>query len=415
MSSFPRVQSDTTFLDGVKVLDLTRILAGPWATQNLSDLGADVIKIERPLVGDDTRRMGPPFLSDTEGKQGDAAYFMCCNRGKKSVTIDITKSSGQDLIRQLVINTDVFVENYKVGDLKRYGLDYAELSRIKPDIIYCSITGFGQYGPYSKRAGYDYLIQAMGGLMSITGERDGLPGAGPQKVGLAVADLLSGMYATVAILAALRRRDHGYPHGQYIDISMLDCQVSVLANQAMNFLATGTSPKRLGTSHPNVVPYQTYHAKDGYLVLAIGNDLQFSRFCNAIGQAELAADPRFSTNKNRVTNRDELEVLIQRIMLDRSVNQWVKLLEEAQVPCGPINNLEQVFNDPHVQTRGMRRELAHQRYGQVPSVRNPIVVNGEPLDNAVPPPVLGQDTACVLRQTGVSDTMFELLRRQGVV
>lgn len=404
----------STFLSDVRVLDLSRILAGPWATQNLADLGANVIKIERPGVGDDTRQMGPPFLTDAEGRPGDAAYFMCCNRGKKSVAIDFTRPEGRDLLHRLVAISDVVVENYKVGGLKKYGLDYETMATLRPGLIYCSITGFGQSGPYSGRAGYDYLIQAMGGLMSITGERDGLPGGGPQKVGLAVSDLLSGMYATVAILAALRRRDRG-GGGEQIDISLLDCQVGTLANQALNYLVTGTPPGRLGTGHPNIVPYQAYRARDGHLVLAVGNDTQFVRFCTAIGQSGMAADPRYATIRDRVHNRESLEMWLREVMLTRTVDEWVALLEAAQVPCGPINTLDRVFDDPQVQARGMRVDLPNERYGHVPGVRNPMVFSGAPLAALQAPPALGQHTAQVLRGLGLDTATLLDLQNRGII
>jgi|SRR5690625_4970616 len=404
----------SNFLSGVRVLDLSRILAGPWATQNLADLGADVIKIERPGTGDDTRQMGPPFMRGSDGELGDAAYFMCCNRGKKSLTLDFTQKEGQALLHELVETTDIVVENYKVGGLDKYNLDYGSLSKIKPDLIYCSVTGFGHFGPYSKRAGYDYLIQAMSGLMSITGEADEVVGGGPQKVGLAVSDLFSGMYATVAILAALRHRDHG-GGGQHIDISLLDCQVGTLANQALNYLATGIPPKRLGTSHPNIAPYQAYRAKDGYLVVAIGNDAQFLRFCKAVNQIEVASDPRFISIRDRVKNRGDLEKWMCALMLSRDVENWVTLLADAQVPCGPINNLEQVFDDPHVRARGMQIELLHEKYGHVPNVRNPMIFSGKPLDAGIAPPLLGQHTNMILHDLGLDEAAIKELRLNNVV
>lgn len=401
-------------LSDIRVLDLSRILAGPWATQNLADLGAEVIKIERPGLGDDTRQMGPPFMQDASGNAGDAAYFMACNRGKKSITIDFTQPEGQQLVRSLAATADVIVENYKVGGLRKYGLDYDSVSSINPNLVYCSITGFGQSGPYKDRAGYDYLIQAMSGLMSITGERDDLPGGGPQRVGVAVSDIISGMYATVAILSALRHKEHGHG-GQYIDISLLDCQVGTLANQALNYLTTNVAPQRMGTGHPNIAPYQVYEANDGHLILAIGNDGQFERFCAAIDRPEVAADPRFATIRDRVQHRAQLNAWLEEVMAQRGVDAWVSLLEVAQVPCGPINSIDRVFDDPQVQARGMRVDLPHEEYGTAPGVRNPIVFSKTPIDHHQAPPMLGQHTNTVLSSLGLSADAIENLRRKNVI
>ena len=402
-------------LSNVRVLDLSRILAGPWATQNLADLGADVIKVEKPGAGDDTRQMGPPFMHNAATEEaGDAAYFMCCNRGKQSVTIDFTHPDGQALIRSLVKNADVLVENYKVGALQKYGLDYQALHEVNPDLIYCSVTGFGQTGPYKDRAGYDYLIQGMGGLMSITGECDDLPGGGPQRVGVAVADLLTGMYATVAILAALRHRDQG-GGGQHIDISLLDCQVGTLANQGLNYLTTGVAPRRMGTGHPNIAPYQVYPAQDGHIILAVGNDTQFKRFCDAVGEPEFALDDRFRTIRDRVANRTEMNARLEAIIRTRTVADWVQLLEAAQVPCGPINTIDRVFNDPHVASRGMQLNLEHPVYGSVPSIRNPIRFSETALEFTMAPPVLGQHTEQVLRDLGLDEQEIERLHRDKIV
>jgi crotonobetainyl-CoA:carnitine CoA-transferase CaiB-like acyl-CoA transferase len=402
-------------LSNVRVLDLSRILAGPWATQNLADLGAEVIKVEKPECGDDTRQMGPPFMHDrSTNEPGDAAYFMCCNRGKQSVTIDFTQPQGQALIRDLAKTADVLVENYKVGALKRYGLDFESLREINPGLIYCSVTGFGQTGPYKDRAGYDYLIQGMGGLMSVTGERDDLPGGGPQRVGVAVSDLLTGMYATVAILAALRHRDQGGP-GQHIDISLLDCQVGTLVNQGLNYLTTGVEPKRMGTGHPNIAPYQVYPAQDGHIILAIGNDAQFRRFCEAVGQPEFAADPKFSTIRARVENRIELNSRLEAITCTRTVVNWIDMLEAVQVPCGPINTIDRVFKDPHVVARGMRIELDHVSYGSVPSIRNPIRFSETPLEFTMAPPALGQHTNQVLRTLGLSEDAIAGLHNEKII
>jgi crotonobetainyl-CoA:carnitine CoA-transferase CaiB-like acyl-CoA transferase len=402
-------------LSNIRVLDLSRILAGPWATQNLADLGAEVIKIERPGVGDDTRHMGPPFLhSTTTHEAGDAAYFMCCNRGKQSVTIDFSKPEGQALVRSLASEADVLVENYKVGALAKHGLDYESLRSVNPRLVYCSVTGFGQTGPYKDRAGYDYLIQGMAGLMSVTGERDDLPGGGPQRVGVAVADILTGMYATVAILAALRHRDQSGA-GQHIDISLLDCMVGSLVNQGMNYLTSGTPPVRMGTGHPNIAPYQVYPAKDGHVILTIGNDTQFERFCHAIGQPEFAQDTRFKTIRDRVANRDAMNERLEEIMRGRSVEEWVTSLEAAQVPCGPINTIDRVFNDPHVVERGMRLNLTHPVYGSVPGINNPIRFSETPLNLTEPPPVLGQHTDDVLSRLGVGEDDIARLRQSAIV
>ncbi|ASC65745.1 CoA transferase [Achromobacter denitrificans] len=402
-------------LSHIRVLDLSRILAGPWATQNLADLGAEVIKVEKPGVGDDTRQMGPPFLKDRgTGMDGDAAYFMSCNRGKKSLAIDFSHPRGQEIVRELARNADVFVENYKVGALKRYGLDYAALREINPQLVYCSVTGFGQTGPYKDRAGYDYLIQGMGGLMSVTGERDELPGGGPQRAGVAVADLLAGMYATTAILAALQHRDRGRG-GQHIDISLLDCMVGSLVNQSMNFLVSGQVPRRMGSGHPNIAPYAVYPAADGHLVLAVGNDTQFRRLCQAVGQPEVGTDPRFATISARVLNRAELDAWLVPVTRSRALADWTALLERAQVPGGPINGMDQVFADEQVIARGMRAELEHPVYGPVPTVRNPIRFSETPLEPAGAPPALGQHNEEVLRSLGIEPDHLAELRQAGVI
>lgn len=402
-------------LSNIRVLDLSRILAGPWATQNLADLGADVIKVEKPGLGDDTRHMGPPFLTNERtGETGDAAYFMSCNRGKKSIAIDFTRPQGQALVRRMASRSDIVVENYKVGALKKYGLDYGSLRSDNPELIYCSVTGFGQTGPYKHRSGYDYLIQAMGGLMSVTGERDDLPGGGPQRVGVAVADLMSGMWATVAILAALYHRSSGNG-GQYIDISLLDCQVSSLVNQGLNYLVGGVAPRRMGGGHPNIAPYAVYPASDGYIILAVGNDTQFRRFCDAIQQSEMAGDERFATIGGRVRNREKLDEWLVPLTKARSISEWVALLEAAQVPGGPINDIEQVFRDPHVVARDMRLELPHPAYGHVPSIRNPIRLSETPLDVSAAPPLLGEHTVEILRELGLTPDAIRELRDKGIV
>lgn len=402
-------------LSNVRVLDLSRILAGPWATQNLADLGADVIKVEKPGLGDDTRHMGPPFMTDRDtGEAGDAAYFLSCNRGKKSIAVDFTRPQGQDIVRRLAATSDILVENYKVGSLRKYGLDYESLKGANPELIYCSVTGFGQTGPYRNRSGYDYLIQAMGGLMSVTGERDDLPGGGPQRVGVAVSDLMTGMWATVAILAALHHRTAGNG-GQHIDISLLDCQVSSLVNQGLNYLVGGSAPRRMGSGHPNIAPYAAYPAADGYFVLAVGNDTQFRRLCEAVGQPDVASDSRFATIKARVRNRQDLDAWLQPLTRSRRVDEWVELLEAAQVPGGPINDIQQVFDDPQVVAREMRVKLSHPAYGEVPSIRNPVCFSATPLGIPTAPPLLGEHTADVLRSIGLPRNAVDELESLGIV
>jgi crotonobetainyl-CoA:carnitine CoA-transferase CaiB-like acyl-CoA transferase len=401
-------------LTGVRVLDMSRVLAGPWCGQILADLGADVVKVERPRVGDDTRSWGPPYLKDAAGADTqESAYFLGANRGKKSLTLDIAKPEGQALARRLALASDVLIENYKAGDLTRYKLGYEQLKPDHPGLIYCSITGFGQTGPMRNVAGYDFIIQAMGGLMSITGERDDLPGGGPQKVGVAVADITTGMYATVAILAALvSRAQTGL--GQYIDMALLDTQVSMIANMNMNYLVTGRAPKRFGNAHANIVPYQVFDAADGQFVLAVGNDGQFARFCEAAGCA-FHRDPRFAKNADRVRHRDVLVPLLAEALRGRTVNAWVKLLEPLGVPVGPINTLAQVFDHPQVQSRGMRFELPHPLAGAVPMVASPMRMSGTPVRYQSAPPTLGQHTDEVLRELGVSDAELARLRETGVV
>lgn len=384
-------------LTGVRVLDMSRILAGPWAGQLLADLGAEVIKVERPGTGDDTRAWGPPFLKDQAGNDtSESAYFLCANRGKKSITLDIARPEGQQLAGELARASDVLIENYKVGDFKRYGLDYATLSASNPRLIYCSITGFGQTGPYRDRAGYDFMIQGMGGLMSCTGERDGAPGGGPQKVGVAIADLMTGMYSTVAILSALHERQAS-GKGQYIDMALLDTQIAWLANQNMNYLIGGEPPKRMGNAHPNIVPYQTFPTRDGDLILAIGNDSQFAKFCEAAGIPDLPKDARFVDNAARVANRDACAAVIAPAIRKKSTAEWVTLLEPLGVPCGPINRLDEVFANPQVQHRELKVDVPHPLSGSVPLVANPINFSRTPLSYRTPPPLLGQHTDEVLR------------------
>jgi crotonobetainyl-CoA:carnitine CoA-transferase CaiB-like acyl-CoA transferase len=403
-------------LAGIRILDLTRILAGPWATQNLADLGAEVIKIENPNGGDDTRRMGPPFVRDVRtGEEADAAYFLSCNRGKESVAVDIASAEGRKLVRALAARCDVLVENYKVGGLAKYGLDYATLHEELPQLVYCSITGFGQTGPYAERAGYDYLIQGMGGLMSVTGEPDGVPGGGPQRAGVALADILSGMYAALAIVSALRHRDNG-GGGQHIDIGMLDVQAACLANQAMNFLTTGKVPQRMGNGHPNIAPYQAFRASDGHLILAVGNDAQFRKMAQAMGRPVIGEDPRFQTIALRVANREALIPLLADIIATRSIADWVAVMEAVDVPCGPINTIDRVFADPQVQSRGGAMRLPHARYGEVPSVANPIHFSETPVRYRNGPPALGEHTSEVLRRVlGADDAQLRAWEEQDVI
>ncbi|CUW40972.1 putative acyl-CoA-transferase, NAD(P)-binding [Magnetospirillum sp. XM-1] len=379
-------------LSHLRVLDLSRVLAGPWAGQLLADMGAEVIKVERPGEGDDTRGWGPPFLKDSDGKDtGEAAYFLSANRGKRSVTIDFTRTEGQELVRRLAARSDVVLENFKVGGLAKYGLDYASLKAVKPDLVYCSITGFGQDGPYAQRAGYDFLIQGMGGLMSLTGE----PGGQPMKVGVALTDIFTGMYAGFAVLAALARRDRT-GEGSHIDLALLDVQVAVLANQASNYLVGGNTPKRLGNAHPNIVPYQAFATKDGHIILAVGNDGQFRRFCEVAGRPELGTDPRYAANAERVRNRAELVPVLESLLASRPSAEWIKTLEAAGVPCGPINDLGGVFADPQVIHRGLKTRVEHPLAGGVDLVANPIRFDGAQAVSDRAPPLLGGDTAQVL-------------------
>jgi crotonobetainyl-CoA:carnitine CoA-transferase CaiB-like acyl-CoA transferase len=403
-------------LAGIRVLDMSRILAAPWVGQLLADLGAEVVKIERPGTGDDTRGWGPPFLKDREGKDTrESAYFLSTNRGKKSVTLDISKPEGQKIARELADRSDILLENYKVGDLKRYGLAYDDLSARNPALIYCSVTGFGQTGPYSERAGYDYIIQGMGGLMSITGERDDAPGGGPQRVGVAIADLMTGMYSSVAILAALHeRKTSGL--GQYIDMALLDTQVAWLSNQNMNYLIGGEVPERLGNAHPNVVPYQPFATRDGYLILACGNDTQFAKFCAAAEIPEVATDPRFVDNAARLANRDACSAALAPALKKKTTAEWIALLETIGVPGGPINRLDEVYADPQVRHRGLKIELPHPLSGTVPLVANPIKYSRTPLRYDTPPPLLGEHTAEVLTDLlGMSDSELGTLRAKKII
>jgi len=383
-------------LYGVRVLDLSRVLAGPWCTQILADLGAEVIKVERPGEGDETRQWGPPWLLDRNGNETrEAAYYLSCNRGKHSITVDIGKPEGQALIRELAAVSDVFVENFKTGGLTNRKLDYASIREVNPRIVYCSITGFGQSGPRAQEAGYDYLIQGMAGLMSITGNADGEPGAGPQRVGVAVGDLTTGMYAAIAILGALFHRA-GLGQGQYIDLALMDTQVSWLANQALNYLISGKCPTRTGAQHPNLAPYQPFRTRDGYVIVAIGNDGQFQRFCREAGCAELADDARFRSNPDRIVNRKPMIEALQKVMVTRGSAEWMQSLAAVSVPCGPINSIEEAFNDPQVRHRGMKIELDHPLSGKVPGVANPIKFSETPLEYSKAPPSLGEDTDGIL-------------------
>ncbi len=411
-------------LDGIRVLDLSRVLAGPWCTQTLADLGADVIKVERPALGDDTRGWGPPFMRDDDGQDTqDAAYFLSCNRNKRSLTCDISKPEGQDIIRALVAQSDVFIENFKVGDMARYGLDYASLSAINPKLVYCSVTGFGQTGPYKDRAGYDYAIQGMGGLMSITGERDDL-GGGPQKVGVAVADLFTGMYSTVAILAALRHAERT-GEGQHLDMALLDVQVAMLANMGANYLVGGKVPARAGNAHANIVPYQVFEVRPpegaspqdkDHIIVAVGNDGQFAKFCSVLQMSELAQDPQYATNAARVRHRHALVPLLQERLLTRTKAEWLLALEAAKVPCGAINRLDEVFADPHVHARQMVDHWAHPQQSHLQLVASPIRMSKTPVRKDLCPPQLGQHTDSILGELlGQSPHALQALRDKGIV
>lgn len=407
-------------LSGIRILDLSRVLAGPWCTQTLADLGADVIKIERPGTGDDTRTWGPPFLKDSQGADTEAAYYLGTNRNKRSVTCDIAQPAGQALVRELAAHCDVFVENFKVGDMARYGLDYASLKAINPRLVYCSVTGFGQNGPYADRAGYDYAIQGMGGLMSVTGERDDL-GGGPQKVGVAVADLMTGMYATVAILAALRHAEKT-GEGQQVDMALLDTQVAMLANLGANYLVSGKAPGRAGNAHQNIVPYQVFEvapAADGtkdHLILAVGNDSQYAKFCAVANIPELATNPLFAKNRDRVQNRGQLVPILEAVMKTRSKADWLGALEAAKVPCGAINSLAEVFADPQIEARKMVTEWKHPVKDDLKLVSSPIRMSATPVRTDLPPPLLGQHTEEVLRSVlNYSDAQLSELKSGKII
>ena len=403
-------------LSHIRVLDLSRVLAGPWCSQHLADLGAEVIKIERPGTGDETRAWGPPYLKDAEGNDTtEAAYYLSCNRGKKSLTLDISTKEGQDIVRKLAAKSDVVLENYKVGQLKKYDLGYDDLNAINPKIVYCSITGFGQTGPWSHRPGYDFIIQGLGGLMSITGERDDLPGGGPQKVGVAVTDLMTGMYATIAILAALTHRERSGA-GQYIDMALLDVSVAMLANMNMNYLTSGQVPKRWGNAHPNVIPYQVFACSDGHIIVAVGNDSQFRKFCEALGVSELGSDERFATNSNRIRHRTALIPLLEPLVKLRTRDEWVNALEAAGVPCGPINNIDQVFENPQVKARGIKVDIPHPLAGSVPQVASPMRFSETPIEYHAAPPTLGQHNEYVLRELlGMETNEIDLLQRKNIL
>ena len=401
-------------LEGIRVVDLSRVLAGPWSTQNLADLGADVIKIERPGAGDDTRSWGPPFVDRVDTSERDAAYFFCANRNKRSLTLDFTLPEGRDILIALIKQADVLVENYKVGGLKKYGLDDASVALINPRLIYCSITGFGQDGPYAERPGYDALIQAMGGLMSITGEPDATPGGGPQKVGVAVVDLLTGLYATNAILAALFHRERT-GEGQQIDIALLDVQVATLANQAANYLSSGKVPQRIGSAHPSIVPYQPVACKDGYLMLAIGNDTQFAALCRAAGEPDVASDERFASNEARVHHRQAVLGWLSRVMPTKTIDEWCALAERENFPCGPINTIDRVFKDPQVKARGLQLRMHSAAHGDVDLVGSPVRMSKTPVSYRRAPPALGQDNADILREIGYSEEQLASLRNKKVI
>ena len=403
-------------LSHLTVLDLSRVLAGPWCTQLLADLGATVIKIEQPGGGDDTRAWGPPFLKDATGRDtSEAAYYLSCNRGKLSVAVDFTTPDGQRIVRDLARQADVLVENYKVGGLEKYGLDYPAVARSNPRLVYASITGFGQNGPYADRAGYDFIIQGMSGFMSVTGERDDLPGGGPQKAGIAITDLMTGMYATVAIQAALAHRDRT-GHGQWIDTCLFDSAVAMMAVMNLNYLVTGKSPGRAGNAHQNIVPYQVFACADGHLILAIGNDGQFAKFCAVAGKPEWVADIRFAKNVDRVRNRGILVPLVEAVMRTRAQRAWLDALEPLGVPCGPINRLDQVFADPQLVARGLRMDLPHPLAGSLPQVGTPIKFSATAPDYERPPPLLGEHTADVLRhRLALSNDAIAALAARGVI
>lgn len=403
-------------LEHLRVLDLSRIFAGPWATQNLADLGAHVIKVERPGRGDDTRAWGPPFLKDAQGQDTtNSSYFMSVNRGKHSITLDISTPEGQEIIRELAKEVDVVVENYKVGTLKRYGLDYESLRAVNPRLVYCSITGFGQTGPYAPLPGYDFVFQGMSGLMSLTGKPDSVPGGGPMKFGVAITDLSTGMYAAFAIMAAIEHR-HISGQGQHIDLSLLDCSVSLTSYMSMNYFLSGKIPQRMGNVHSNIVPYQVFRCKEGDIITAVGNDSQFADMCQAMGKPEIAQDERFKRNFDRVRNREVLEPLIQELLMERTMLEWVDIFEQHNVPCGPIYTIDQVFEDQQVKHRGLKADLKHEIGVPVPSVLNPIRLSGTPVELERSAPTLGSSTERVLKEDlGLTESQIAGLREKGII
>jgi len=403
-------------LSHLTVLDLSRVLAGPWCTQILADLGATVVKIEKPGGGDDTRAWGPPYLRDATGRDtSESAYYLSCNRGKLSVAVDFTTPDGRRIVQDLARQADVLVENYKVGGLRRYGLDYASVAALNPRLVYASITGFGQDGPYAERAGYDFVIQGMSGFMSVTGERDDLPGGGPQKAGIAISDLMTGMYATVAIQAALAHRDRTGA-GQWVDTCLFDSAVAMMAVMNLNYLVTGKPPARAGNAHQNIVPYQVFACADGHVILAVGNDGQFAKFCEAADRGEWATDSRFAKNADRVRNRGIIVPLVADVMKTRTQRAWLAALEPLGVPCGPINRLDQVFADPQLAARGLRMDLPHPLAGTLPQVGTPIKFSATPPEYGRPPPLLGEHTAVVLREwLALDDDAIARLAARGVI
>ncbi|MBO1113262.1 CaiB/BaiF CoA transferase family protein [Bordetella petrii] len=403
-------------LEGVKVLDLSRVFSGPWAAQMLADFGAEVIKVERPGRGDDVRHQGYPMPGPDGAPSGETSSFVAMNRGKRSLTIDMSRPQGQALIRRLAQNTDIVIENFKAGDLRRYGLDYASLAELNPRLVYCSITGFGQDGPYSHLPGYDPIFQSMSGLMSVTGVPDGEPGAGPVKAGYSVSDLTAGFYAVCAILAALRHRDQVSGRGQHIDLALLDAQIAAMSHIGMNYLASGKLPARMGSSSQITAPFRAFACQDGHLMVAVGNDSQFQSFCRVIGLPGLAQDPRFDTNPRRAAAQAELSALIEPALLTRKVADWNTRLEQAKVPCGPIYTLDQVFEDPQVRHRQVLGHMPHPRLGDMPFVRNPIHFSATPIQAGLPPPLLGEHSAAVLKaELGLDETEIAQLRAEGII
>jgi len=403
-------------LSHIRVLDLSRVLAGPWAGQNLADLGAEVIKVERPKAGDDSRAFGPPWMKDPAGRDTtESAYFMSANRGKKSITVNLTHPEGQRIVRELAAKCDVLIENYKVGDLDRYGLGYQDLSALNPRLVYCSVTGFGQTGPYRERPGYDFMAQGMGGLMSISGEPDGVPGGGPMRAGVPVIDIFAGMYATIAICAAVAHRAET-GRGQHLDVALFDSCLALLANQGETYLATGENPERIGNTHPTIVPYQVFRSADGAVILACGNDNLFGKFCAVAGCEALVKDPRFAGNGDRVKNRNLLVPVLAEIFGKRTTADWVSALDAAGVPCGPINTLSQAFAEPQAQARGMKFTLPHPLAGEVPLIGSPMKFSGTPIKHELPPPLLGQHSDEILcGLLGMSTEDVARLRAAGAI